>query len=360
MTRAWAGIGAIVVLAALPVAWARPHPPDPAAYAGVTVSHQPPHAPSAPAPSDPATAPAEQSATIALSGDVLIHDTVWQAAHRDAVAAHEHAWFEFRPMLAPIRSVIAGADYAICHLETPVAEPGGPYASYPVFAVPSAIVPALAWTGYDACSTASNHSVDQGYDGVVRTLDALDSAGLAHTGTYRSPAETRSPTILDVKGVRVGWLSYTFGTNGIPVEKPWSVNLIDPDRILADARAAREAGAEAVLVALHWGDEYSHEPSDYQLDVARRLTASPDITLVYGHHAHVTQASHRVNGTWVVYGLGNLIADQHDVAPGTMDGRIVTVTLTRSSTGVAVTGLESTPTHIDVLPGGDFRVRPAG
>ncbi len=296
--------------------------------------------------------------TIALTGDVLIHDTVWQAAHRAAQRSHERTAFDFRPMLAPIRSIISGADLAICHLETPMAERGGPYSSYPVFGVPEEIAPALAWTGYDACSTASNHSVDQGYDGVVRTLDVLDEAGLAHTGTYRSPAEAGTPEILDVNGIRVGWLSYTFGTNGIPVEKPWSVNLIDPDRILRDARAARKQGAEAVLVALHWGDEYSHDPSAYQLDVARRLTQSPDITLVYGHHAHVTQPSRRVNGTWVVYGLGNLIADQHDVAPGTMDGRIVTVTLTRSPAGVAVTDLDSTPTHIDVLPGGDFRVRP--
>lgn len=302
------------------------------------------------------------SVTVALTGDVLVHDSVWLAAQRLAGRTRAGAAFDFEPMLAELRPVISGADLAICHMETPVAPVGGPYSSYPLFSVPREVVDGLARVGYDACSTASNHSVDRGFPGVVRTIRALDRAGLAHTGTSRSPAGARKPVILDVEGIRIGWLSYTYGTNGMPVDadKPWSVNLIDPERILRDARRARAQGADAVLVALHWGNEYSHEPSEFQVALARRLTRSPDITMIYGHHAHVTQPIRKVNGKWVVYGLGNLLADQETVAPGVDDGLVAVVTLTRTGDSpVRVTRMATAPTHIQrgAPPYGELRVR---
>jgi poly-gamma-glutamate synthesis protein (capsule biosynthesis protein) len=302
------------------------------------------------------------SVTVALTGDVLVHDSVWLSARRSAERTRAAAEFDFGPMLASLRPVISGADLAICHMETPVAPVGGPYSSYPLFSVPREVVDGLARVGYDACSTASNHSVDRGFEGVVRTLDALDRAGLAHTGTSRSPAGARKPVIIDVEGIRIGWLSYTYGTNGMPVDadKPWSVNLIEPARILRDARRARAQGADAVLVALHWGDEYSHEPSQFQVSLAKRLTRSPDITMLYGHHAHVTQPIRKVNGKWVVYGLGNLLADQETVAPGVDDGLVAVVTLSQTGDSPArVTKMATVPTHIqrDAPPYGELRVR---
>lgn len=305
--------------------------------------------------------PKRRWVTVALTGDVLVHDSVWQSARDEAGRLAVAAEFDFRPMLAPIRPIIAHADLAICHLETPLAPPSGPYASYPVFSTPQEIVAALRWAGHDACSTGSNHSVDQGDAGLVRTLRVLDRIGLRHTGTSRSPAEAHRPVIFDVDGIRIGWLEYTSGTNGIPVhpDKPWSVNLIDPDRILRDARLARWHGADAVLVGLHWGDEYQHSPSRYQLDLARRLTRSPDLTLVYGHHAHVVQPIRRVHGTWVLFGLGNLLADQAAVAPGVDRGLIGLVTLTRTGAGpVRVTKVASVSTRI--YTSGKIRVRPVG
>ena len=178
----------------------------------------------------------------------------------------------------------------------------------------------------------------------------LDAEALPHSGTARTRKEASATTVLEVGGLRLAWLSYTYGTNGMPVDddKPWSVRLIDVPRILQDARRATAQGADAVLVALHWGDEYSHQPSAYQLDVADRLTRSPDITLVYGHHAHVVQPIRRVNGTWVVYGLGNLLAGQRNTAPGVNDGIIGLVTLQRRGTGpVRVLSPTYRPTYID-------------
>lgn len=314
----------------------------------------------APGPGNVVPQPA-RSVTIALTGDVLVHNTVWQSAAADARRRGNGAAFDFRPMLAPVRRVIAGADLAICHLETPLAPPHGPYAGYPLFAAPQEVVPALRWAGYDACSTGSNHSIDQGWPGLVRTLRVLDRVRLAHTGTHRTAADARRPVVLIAGGIRIGWLEYTWGTNGLRVDprRPWSVDLVDADRIVRDARRARRLGADAVLVGLHWGDEYRPGPSAAQLDLVRRLARSPDITLLYGHHAHVVQPIRRVHGRWVLFGLGNLVADQRSIAPGVDRGLIGLVTLTRAPDGsVRVTRVVGVPTRIDTSAG--VRVRLAG
>ncbi len=315
---------------------------------------------SAPPDTGPSTVPTVAPATsprprvrrvrLALTGDILIHDNVWAAAR----SGHG---FDFARLLAPARPLLARADLALCHLETPVAPAGGPYRSSPLFAAPPSIVPALAATGYDGCSTASNHTVDQGFAGVRRTLAALDRAGLAHTGSARSPEEQHRITTFDVHGLRIAWLAYSYGTNGMPVnaDKPWSVDLIDPDRIVADARRARREGADAVLVALHWGDEYAPQPSTAQLELADRLTRSPAVTFVYGHHAHVVQPVRRVNGDWVAFGLGNFLAGQQGYRTGVDDGVVAEVTLTRRGDGpVRVARPRYVPTRI----GPDFVVRP--
>ena len=110
--------------------------------------------------------------------------------------------------------------------------------------------------------------------------------------------------------MRLGLLSYTFGFNGIPYPsgETWRSNLIDEQRILADSQLARQQGAEVVVVALHWGTEFDQDPNAEQLALGPSLLASPDIDLVLGHHAHVVQPVEQVDGEWVVYGLGNLVA----------------------------------------------------
>lgn len=307
--------------------------------------------------------PSARTVTVALSGDILVHDTVWAAA-ASAARRQGRPGMDFRPLLAPLRPLVSRADLALCHLETPLAPAGGPYASYPLFSAPPQVAAALAWVGYDGCSTASNHSVDQGFAGVGRTLAELDRVGLTHTGTARSRAEAGRIGTFDVHGIEIAWLSYTYGTNGMPVDadNPWSVNLIAAERIERDARRARAAGAEAVLVALHWGDEYSHTPSAFQRDLADRLSRDPDITAIYGHHAHVVQPIERVHGTWVVYGLGNLLAGQGTTAPGVNDGMVAILTLRqRGDRPVRVLRPAYHPTHIDPTgPFGEFRVYDVG
>jgi poly-gamma-glutamate capsule biosynthesis protein CapA/YwtB (metallophosphatase superfamily) len=262
---------------------------------------------------EPSPTPQPRSFTLVATGDVLLHEPLWEQAQRDAAVTGQEP-LDFGPQLAAIRPLVETADLAVCHLETPLAPPSGPYQGYPTFSGPPQILSALAGIGYDACTTASNHTFDQGADGVDRTLDALDGAGLAHTGSARSPEEAGRTTIIDIPAaagpVRMALLSYTYGFNGVPYPNgdTWRANLLDEERILADVRAARQQGAEAIVVALHWGTEFDQEPNADQLDLGPRLLASADIDLILGHHAHVVQPIEHIGGEWVVYGLGNLVA----------------------------------------------------
>ncbi|MFB4419910.1 CapA family protein [Streptomyces sp. QL37] len=266
--------------------------------------------------------------TLLASGDVLPHSSIIDRAAADAGGRG----YDFRPMLKGAAPAVSAADLAICHMETVYGQDGGPYTGYPSFKSPPEVATALRATGFDSCSTASNHSLDDGAQGIGRTLDALDRAKVAHAGSARSAEEASRPTLLRAgKGknaAKVAHLAYTYGTNDIPLPagQPWAVDLIEKDRIVADARAARKAGADVVVVSLHWGTEWQDAPDDVQLGLGRELTASgtgerPDIDLILGTHAHVPQAYEKVNGTWIVYGMGDQVAGAMVNHEGVQDPR---------------------------------------
>ncbi|MEU4101734.1 CapA family protein [Streptomyces tanashiensis] len=272
----------------------------------------------------PGGAPAPAGFTLVASGDILPHDSIIRRASEDA----DGAGYDFGPMLSGVRSVVSRADLAICHMETVYGEEGGPYTGYPAFKSPPEIAAALKATGYDSCSTASNHTLDDGAAGLGRTLDALDRAGVRHAGSARTAEEAARPTLLKAGGATVAQLAYTYDTNGYPMPEgqPWAVQLLHEDKVIADARAARAAGADVVVVSLHWGSEWQTEPDERQLSLGRALTASrtggrPDIDLIIGTHAHVPQAYEKVNGTWIVYGMGDQIAGDMINHEGAYDPR---------------------------------------
>ncbi len=174
--------------------------------------------------------------TLSVSGDLLIHSPVFE----HALSLGGGNSYDFAPMFAQVRPYVAGADLAICHVETPMSP--GPPTGFPIFNTPPELAKSIAQTGWEACDTASNHSLDGGQEGIDATLGALDKAGVKHTGSYASAKASGKPLILGVKGVRVAYLAYTTDTNGIPVPQPWSLNVAeDPGRILEDARAGTEA-----------------------------------------------------------------------------------------------------------------------
>ncbi|SNX65502.1 poly-gamma-glutamate synthesis protein (capsule biosynthesis protein) [Streptomyces sp. TLI_55] len=261
--------------------------------------------------------------TLVASGDVLPHSSIIDRARFDAGGTG----YDFRPMLSGVEPLVSRADLALCHMET-VYGANGDYTGYPAFKSPPEVAAGLAATGYDGCSTASNHSLDDGADGIHRTLDALDREGVRHAGTARTEDEARAVTILRAGAAKVAHLSYTYDTNGypLPAGQPWAVNLIDENKIVNDARAARAAGADVVVVSVHWGTEWQDAPDDRQLTLARSLTAArtgdrPDIDLILGTHAHIPQAYEKVNGTWVVYGMGDQIAGEMFNYEGAQDPR---------------------------------------
>lgn len=287
--------------------------------------------------------PTAQRVTVAVTGDLLPHQPVLDAAH------HGDA-YDFVPLLQGIRGPISRADLALCHLEVPLTREHEEISTYPVFNAPSELATALTAVGYDGCSVASNHAFDQGEAGVRSTLGALDRAGLGHAGTARTNEEARRIQRYDVNGIRIAHLSYTYGLNGfaLPSGRAWLVNLINAKRILRDAGRAHKH-ADVVLVSLHWGAEYHAEPTPDQVRLARRLLRNSPIDALIGHHAHVVQPVDRVAGKVVVYGLGNLLSNQSAAccAAATQDGVIVELTLRGTHGGpVAVTGVRYRPTMV--------------
>ncbi|WP_405866385.1 MULTISPECIES: CapA family protein [unclassified Streptomyces] len=299
--------------------------------------------------------------TLVASGDVLPHSAIIDRARFDGGGAG----YDFRPMLSGVKPLVSRADLALCHMET-VYGANGDYTGYPVFKSPPEVAQGLAVTGYDGCSTASNHSLDDGADGIRRTLDALDRVGVRHAGSARTEAEARTVTVLRAGPAKVAHLAYTYDTNGLPLPQgqPWAVNLMNENKIIEDARAARRAGADVVVVSLHWGTEWQDAPDQQQLALAQQLTASrtggrPDVDLILGTHAHVPQAYEKVNGTWVVYGMGDQIAGEMTNNDGVQDprgnestlGRFTFTRPARPGDRWAVTKAEFIPQLFDVDAG---------
>ncbi len=302
------------------------------------------------------TQPPLRTATLLFTGDLIPHSPVVAAAERMAVEAGGVRAHDFRPLFADVADRIAAADLAVCHLEAPLTDDPSAISGYPRFNGPSGLADDLVAIGYDACSTASNHALDKGWMGVLATLAILDAAGLPQSGMAASEVAALEPLLLDAAGITVGFVSATFGTNGLarPEATPWIVADLEVDSLLASARRAREAGAEFVVLGLHWGAEYRTSPTARQREQAAVLLADPDVDLIVGHHTHVVQPVGRVGEEFVVFGLGNFLTNQSAscCAVGAQDGVIVEVDLqeVRGADGgstIVARHVVVTPTRVD-------------
>lgn len=304
-------------------------------------------------PSPTPSKPRARTVSVLGSGDVLIHPPLWEQAQADA-RAEGRTGYDFGPIYASIAAATRGVDLATCELETPLASPQGPFAGWPDFNAPPQVLTALTHIGYRSCTTASNHSLDQGYPGVKRTLDELDAAGLKHTGSARSAAEAAQPLIMTMpNGVKVAQLAYAFDFNGIPVPagQPWLANRTDVATILAAAHAAKRAGADIVVLSMHWGTEYDHLATQEQQDQATALLASPDVDVILGDHAHVVQPAQRIHGKWVIYCMGNQISRHADPVDDSREGIMPKFTFTEVAPHTfKVTKAEAIPTWMDISP----------
>jgi poly-gamma-glutamate capsule biosynthesis protein CapA/YwtB (metallophosphatase superfamily) len=297
--------------------------------------------------------------TLSVSGDLLIHSPVYARA----AALADGSGYDFAPLFKQVRPYVRGADLAVCHVETPMG--AGPPTGFPIFNSPPELARAIAQTGWEACDTASNHSLDQGQEGINTTLAALNRAGVEHTGSYASKAQSRKILMLGAKGARVAYLAYTTDTNGIPLPEPWSLDVVEkPERILADARAARERGADAVVVNIHWGidltPEYVGAPSSDQRAFVKPLLRARRITAVVGQGPHVVQSIDREDGKFVVFSEGNLVSNQgldSGLAAESQDGFIGLLDVVVDGDGARVERVRYVPTWVQHP---DYTVLPVG
>ena len=296
--------------------------------------------------------------TVEASGDILIHTAVWEAA---AANAHGHG-YDFAPMFREIRPYVRQAGLPLCHVETPMT--GAPPTSYPVFNTPPALARGIARTGWRACDTASNHSVDQHQHGIDRTGRALDRAGVKHTGSFRSAKARRTPLLLGVGQVRLGFLAYTTDTNGLPRPHGWSVNITNLARIRRDVRRDLHAGADGVVVNLHWGGsvapEYVADPSAEERHWARRVARTRGVIAVVAQGPHVVQPIRWIAGKPVVLSEGNLVSNQGTAAglpAATQDGLVALLRFVARGDSIRATRVRYVPTYVRHP---DFRVLPVG
>ncbi len=270
----------------------------------------------APEPTGVPVVPHEATGTLTLLGDVIVHTPVAAAAFD-----RRSGDYDFRPMFAPVRERLSAAHLTTAVLETPVSDTGQRVTGFPLFNAPRRIADALQWAGVDLVFTATNHSLDRGEAGIVRTLRYLDELGLPHTGTrLRAPAPPF--VILPGGGLQFGFVSYTTATNGLPVPdgKPWLVNLLGETNAAADIAAARAAGADVIVAALHAGWEYQRLPSDVQ-EAAVQALIDAGADIITGSHVHVVQpwelrvARDPQTGArrtvFVAWSLGNLLSNQY-------------------------------------------------
>lgn len=294
------------------------------------------------------------SFTVVFTGDILLHMPVNYAAASYGKTSGQK--YDFKPMFSAIEPIISAADLAICHLEIPVHPESINLSGYPGFQGPAEIADAIVAAGYEGCSVASNHSYDRGVTGVFNTLDVLTSRGLGYDGMAYDLADRSASQMYQVGEVTVAHLSYADWLNGLrlPADKPWLVNLVDPAVIIADAERARTAGADVVVVSLHWGTEYRVDPTAAQARLAKELTTAPSIDLVVGHHAHVVQPIGQSGSEYVIYGLGNSLSNQLWSAQ-TTDGLLVTVEMALRSGEWMPRTVTYTPTWVQA---GTYRILP--
>lgn len=254
-----------------------------------------------------------------VNGDLLFHPNLWKHFAGANTAATDGTAFDFTPLFETMKPYIQASDIAVCEFETPVAKRGGPYTGYPVFNVPPEVADAAASVGYTACTHATNHSWDQGADGIARLWDTLASKGIAQTGSYKNEEDSTKPLVIDspTGGGKLGLVTGTVSLNGMTADHDWQVDRLreagdpqhqsDIDRAVAKAKAAREQGADVVAMAMHSVQEYIDYADSWQVSEAHELADTGAFDVIYGAGCHCAQPIENYNGTWIIYGLGNTV-----------------------------------------------------
>lgn len=289
--------------------------------------------------------------TLAAVGDVMMHEGQILSGYDSAKQLYDYSYF-----FEDIKPEIESADISMVNLETTLAGKERKFTGYPMFNSPDELADALKQTGFDIVVTSNNHSLDRGEQGVIRTLEVLRDRGLSTVGTYDMPELRNTVLVKEVNGMKLSFLAYTYGTNGIPIPqgKPYLVNLIDKEVILNDIAEARKL-SDGVIVYLHFGQEYQLNPSAEQKNLAEILLNN-GADVVIGSHPHVLQpgewvevkeADGSIAKKYAAYSLGNFISAQR--FPHTEEGMILKITLEKdlAKNKIITKHIEEIPTWVD-------------
>ncbi|WP_223275525.1 CapA family protein [Paenibacillus elgii] len=284
--------------------------------------------------------------TIAAVGDLLMKKKMIASAAREG---------GFAPIFAKVKPPLRKSDLTIGNLETTFS--GNNFRGEPgklLFSSPDKFAATLRNLGFDVLSTANNHCMDGKRAGLRRTLNVLDRYGLRHTGTYRSAQEARRKLIVNVKGIKIGILAYTKGTNGIPVPEPWSVNRLNPKKIIADVRSLK-GRTDFIIACLHFGKEFRTYPDRNQIRLMRLLFKN-GVNVVLGAHPHVLHPirmfkmkdiDELTRNRVAASSLGNFVSTELPQHTARLRGTILRLTLTKNAKGVTdVLKMSSVPTRI--------------
>lgn len=256
-----------------------------------------------------------KEARLIAVGDILMHMALTRSGYNP-----QKKTYTFNHFFKEVTDITSSGDWAIANLETPVAGPELGYSEYPLFNAPAQIVDAAKNAGFNVLTTANNHALDKGEKGVLNTIKNIRSRGVASVGTAASAKDAEQLLLVSKNNISMAILSYTYGTNGIPIPrgKNYLVSLIDERKIVSDIAKARKQGADVVTICLHFGEEYQRQPNAKQKQLTKSLIeAGADIIL--GSHPHVVQPYEifKLKGkdgkprTGVaIYSMGNFIAYQ--------------------------------------------------
>ncbi len=250
--------------------------------------------------------------TVSVVGDLMCHSVQFNYARVEKDS------FDFNPVYREVKKYFDESDFLFGNLETVTAGNKKKYSGYPFFNAPDEFITALSNAGFDLLSTANNHALDQGEYGIRRTIAQLNKNGISYNGTFISQADRDSIRIFDIKGIRIAFLAYTYGTNGIPIPNgnSYLINLIDFAKIRNDIKSAKKNNADLVLVHYHFGEEYKREPINYQKNVVDS-TIKYGADIIIGGHPHVIEPaafyksnSSDIDSVFVEYSMGNFISNQ--------------------------------------------------
>lgn len=253
---------------------------------------------------------------VIFAGDLMQHGPQIEAALQPDGSYNYDEYF------SNVKNEIEWADVAIANFEVTLG--GKPYTGYPQFSAPDEYLKASIDGGFDLFTTSNNHSLDRGRKGLERTIMMMDSLKVPHLGTYVDSVERAQnyPYLIDENGIRIALLTFTYGTNGLRVEYPNIVNMMDTTEIIADIDKAKEMNPDVIIAMPHWGIEYKTLPSKEQRMIADWLLKN-GVDHVIGGHPHVAQPLELLNDgkNLVAYSMGNLISNQSK--PNTYGGYMV-------------------------------------